>query len=225
MSGDEPTTTASPTMEDGEVRGGADDFRLLLTVIAGIALGVAAAAMPSLIGGPILSWTFAAKLVMWSTGIGAVVLFYLAVLFGSRLYFHRVDFVGTTSLVLVFLAQAGMFAALAMDDDLLGPRWFVMFALYNAIAGLDTEHARRVITRHAVGPVDAEVVRFFGRSLRAAVVLLWATGAASLLFIAIWPAAPPLALFLASCLALASVAYANVREHRARTKLAESGVI
>jgi len=223
-------TENQPAAENAQARtgaggGGADDYQMLLTVIAGIALGVAATAMPGLVEGPLTSWIFAAKLVMWLTGVAAVILFYLAVLFGSRLYLTRVDVVATSSLALVFLAQAGMFTVLDMDAELFGPRWFVMFTLYNIFAGLETEHARRIVVRHAAERFDAEVVRLFARSLAEAVVLVFATAAASLLFALIWSDAPPLALFIASSFALAIVIFANVHQHHARTKLAEYGVI
>jgi hypothetical protein len=67
---------------------------------------------------------YAAKVVMWSTEIAAGVPEYLAVAFGSRLYLIRVEvFAATTSLALVFLAQAGLFVVLTLDsDDLLVPR-------------------------------------------------------------------------------------------------------
>lgn len=209
---------------NGTSSGGAEDFRLLLTVIAGIALGVAATAIPGLIEGTLSSWVFAAKLIMWVTGVAAVILFYLAVLFGSKLYLTRVDVVATTSLALVFLGQAGMFAVLGMDADQLGPRWFVMFALYNVFAGLETEHARRIIVRHAVDRFDSKVVRIFARSLAEAVALVFVTAIGSLLFVVIWSDAPPLAWFVAAGIALASVIFANIQQHQVRTKLAASGV-
>lgn len=215
-------TTPEQSGSDG---GGPGDYRMLLTVIAGIALGLAATAIPDLIEGPLLSWLFAAKLVMWTTGVAAVILFYLAVLFGSRLYLSRVDVVATSSLALVFLAQAGMFAVLAMDPDLLGSRWFVMFALYNVFAGLETDHARRVVVRHSGGRFGRDIVALFARSLAEATWLVLATALISLLFVLIWHDAPPLALFIAACVALVSVIAANVQQHRLRVRLAESGVL
>ena len=195
---------------------GADDYRLLLTVIAGISLGVAAAAMPALIEGPFDSWLYPAKLCMWLAGVAAVILEYLAVLYGSRYYFRRVDLVGTASLVLVFLALAGMFAVIGMGDESLAPRWFVLFAVFSVLSGLEAEHGRRVIVRHAVRAYGASVVRAYAVSLRQVTVLVLAIAAVSLLFAVLWPDAPPPAVFVASVLALAGVVVANVQQHRIR---------
>jgi hypothetical protein len=201
---------------------GADDYRLLLTVIAGIALGVAATATPALIEGPFGSWLWAAKLLMWLTGVGAVILEYLAVLFGSRLYLRPVEFFATTSLALVFLAQAGMFTTLGLAPDKVGPRWFVLFALYNVFAALEAEHARRVVLRHAGGRYGQEVVRPYAVSLRQVSALVLLTGVLSLLFVLVWRDPPPGAVFVAAALALATVVTANVQQHRIRVRLGPS---
>jgi hypothetical protein len=208
---------------DAAPRTSTDDFRLLLTVIAGIALGVAATAMPSLIVGPFGSWPYATRLVMWLAGVGAVILEYLAVLSGSRLYLRRVDVVATASLAFVFLSQAGMFAVVRMDADLLGSRWFTMFAIFNLFAALEADHARRVIVRHAVGRYDAGVVDRYARSLRRAVALVSATAVASLLFVVAWHDAPAPAVFVASCVALGSVVVANVQQYATRAWLDRQG--
>jgi uncharacterized membrane protein YuzA (DUF378 family) len=197
----------------------AEDYRLLLTVIAAIALGVAATAMPVLIAGPFGSWTYAARLVMWLTGIAAVILEYLAVSFGSRLYLRRVEVFATTSLALVFLAQAGMFAVVGMDASRLGSRWFVLFALFNLFAAVEAEHGRRVVVRHAHEAFDADVVHTFVTSLRRTVWFLAAVGACSLLLAILWNDAPPGAVFVASCLAFAAMVAANLHEHRTRSQL------
>lgn len=198
---------------------GADDYRLLLTVIAGIALGVAATATPALIEGPFGSWLYVAKLLMWLTGVAAVILEYLAVLFGSRLYLRPVEFFATSSLALVFLAQAGMFTALGLAPDKIGSRWFVLFAFYNLFAGLEAEHARRVVVGHAGGRYGQEVVRPYAVSLRQVSALVLLTGVLSLLFVLLWNDAPPGAVFVASVLALATVLAANVQQHRIRARL------
>lgn len=198
---------------------GDEDLLLLLTVIAGISLGVAATAMPVLVEDPFGSWTYAARLVMWLTGVAAVIVEYLAVSFGSRLYLRRVEVFATTSLVLVFLAQAGMFTVVGMNPSQLGPRWFVMFALFNLFSAIEAEHARRVVARNAVDRFGPEVVRPFVISLRRVIWLMSAVGVCSLLFAVLWNDAPPLAVFVASCVALGSMIAANVHEHRMRSRL------
>jgi hypothetical protein len=204
-------------------RAGADDFRLLLTVIAGIALGVAATAMPSLIVGPFDNWSYGTRLVMWLTGVAAVLLEYLAVLSGSRLYLRRVDVVATASLAFVFLSQAGMFAVVGMDADLLGSRWFTMFAIFNLFAGLEAEHARRVIVRHGTSRFDAAVVDRYALSLRRAIALVMATALAALVFVVAWNDAPPPAVFVASCVALGLVIVANAQQYATRAWLSRCG--
>jgi hypothetical protein len=205
-------------MRDGAASG-THDYQLLLTVIAGISLAMAATVLPSLIDGPwdaMLSW---AGLLLWLTGVAAVVLEYLAVLFGSRYYLRRVDLAGTASLALVFLALAGMFAVIGMGDAWLAPQWFVLFAIFGVLAALEAEHGRRVIVRHAVRAYGAAAVRAYVISLRQVALLMVGVAAVSLLFAAVWPDPPPSAVFVAAVLALASVVVANVQQHRIRMVL------
>lgn len=205
-------------------RSGADDYRLLLTVIAGIALGVAATAMPALIEGPFGTWSYPARLAMWLTGVGAVILEYLAVLFGSRLYLRRVEFFATSSLALVFLAQAGMFAVLSLDDDLIGSRWFVLFGLHNVVAAVEAEHARRVVLRHGGDRYGPDVIDPYAVSLRQVSFAMLVTAVLAFLFVLIWRDPPSLAVFIAALLALATVIAANVQQYRIRDRLSGLGV-
>ncbi|MFG1819788.1 hypothetical protein ACGFIF_38935 [Kribbella sp. NPDC049174] len=76
-------------------------------MIAGISLGVAATALPALIEGLFLDWTYAAKVVMWFTWVLAGILEYLAVSFGARLYLTRVEVLATTSLALCSWPRPG----------------------------------------------------------------------------------------------------------------------
>lgn len=142
-------------------RSGAEDYRMLLTVIAGISLGVAATALPVIIEGPFQSWSYAAKVVLWFTGVAAGVLEYLAVSFGSRLYLVRVESFATASLALVFLAQAGLFVVLSREDDRLFQRWFAVFVVFCVIAALEANHGRRMVVRHAGERFPPEVVKAY----------------------------------------------------------------
>lgn len=199
--------------------GGAYDYQLLLTVIAGISLAVAATALPPLIEGPFHTWTYAARLVLWFAGIAAVVLEYLAVLFGSRLYLRRVEVFATTSLILVFLAQAGMFTVLYMSPGELGPRWFVLFALFNLFSAIEAAHGRRMVLRHARPEFGDEVVTLYAASLRQVVLIVSATAVASLLFAVIGHDAPHAVVFVAGFVALVVMLVANVQQYRIRTRL------
>lgn len=204
---------------------GSEDYRMLLTVIAGLSLGVGATALPSLIEGPFATWLFPAKLAMWLTGVAATVLEYLAVSFGSRLYLRRVETFATASLSFVFLAQAGMFAVLSLAPELLGSRWFFMFAAFNLFAGLEAEHARRVVIKHAGDRFPPELVTRYARSLREVALLGGVVGALSLIFaLAFGWWAPDWLIFVMSLLALGSIVAANVQQRRIRDALAEHGV-
>lgn len=205
-------------MRDGP-DSGTHDYQLLLTVIAGISLAAAATALPVLIDGPwdaLLSW---AGLLLWVTGVAAAVLEYLAVLFGSRYYLRRVDLAGTASLVLVFLALAGMFAVIGMGDAWLAPQWFVLFAIFGVLSAAEAEHGRRVIVRHAVRAYGAAAVRAYVVSLRQVALLMVGVAAASVLFAALWRDPPPAAVLVAAVLALATIVVANVQQHRIRVLL------
>lgn len=220
---------ADPDDDDGAAQGrrardGAADYRMLLTVIAGISLAVAADAMPDLLAGPFLTWLFAAKLTMWFTGVAATVLIYLAVLFGSRLYLRRVEVMATSILALVFLAQAGMFSALRLEPEAVSSRWFVMFAIFCAVAAVEADHGRRVVARHAGTNFGPDVVRVYVASLRQVIVMLAAMAVLALLFAALWPGAPAVAAFVASLLALVAMLVANYQQLRIRTTLAGLGV-
>ncbi len=198
---------------------------MLLTVIAGLSLGVGATALPSLIEGPFATWLFPAKLAMWLTGVAATVLEYLAVSFGSRLYLQRVEIFATVSLSFVFLAQAGMFAVLSLRPELLGSRWFFMFAVFNVFAGLEAEHARRVVIKHAGDRYPPELVTRYARSLREVALLVGLAGVLSLIFafgFGWW--APDWLIFIFAVLALVSTVYANLQQRRIRDDLAGHGV-
>lgn len=203
---------------------GADDFRLLLTVTAAIALGVGATTLPALIVGPFDSWTYAARLVMWVTGIAAVLQEYLAVLAGSRLYLRRVEIVATTILALVFLAQAGMFGVIGIDERLLGSRWFAIFAMFNVFAALEAVHARRVIQRTAISRYGTGTVSRYVRSLKHATRILMITAAGAVGFVVFGHQAAPPVVFVAACVALASMMLANIQQHWTRAWLAREGI-
>jgi hypothetical protein len=204
---------------------GSEDYRMLLTVIAGLSLGVGATALPSLIEGPFATWLFPAKLAMWLTGVAATVLEYLAVSFGSRLYLRRVEIFATVSLSFVFLAQAGMFAVLSLAPELLGSRWFFMFAMFNLFAGLEAEHARRVVIKYAGDRYPPELVTRYARSLRQVALLVGIAGGLSLIFaFAIGWWAPNWLIFIMAVLALATTVAANLQQRRIRDDLAEHGV-
>ena len=203
---------------------GADDYRMLLTVIAGIALGVAATTLPVLIQGPYLDWLYAAKVVMWFTGIAAGVLEYLAVSFGSRLYLVRVEVFATASLALVFISQAGLFIVLQQRGPLV-PHWFAVFAVFCAIAGLEANHGRRMVVRHGHEGFPPEVVAYYARSLRQVVALILTAGAASLLIAILASNAPAPLVFAFACAAFATVIAANIHQERTRNTLATYGVL
>lgn len=209
----------------GSAANGAEDYRMLLTVIAGLSLGVAATAMPVLIEGPFATWLYPAKVAMWLTGIAATVLEYLAVSFGSRLYLQRVEVIATASLSFVFLAQAGMFVVLTMGSENLSTRWFIMFATFTIFSGLEAEHARRVVLKHAPPSFPPEVVRSYTRSLRKIAILVLVVGALSLVYAIAWSGAPTYVVFIASVLALAWTVAANVQQRNIREKLAQHGII
>jgi hypothetical protein len=120
----------------------------------------------------------------------------------------------------VFLALAGMFAVIGMGEQWLAPQWFVLFAIFGGLAALEAEHGRRVIVRHAVRAYGAAPVRAYAVSLRQVTLLMLGVAAASVLFAAVWPDAPPAAVLVAAVLALASVVVANVQQHRIRVLLA-----
>jgi hypothetical protein len=210
----------------GRAASGAEDYRMLLTVIAGISLGVAATALPVLIEGPYGSWVYAAKVMMWCTGVAAGVLEYLAVAFGSRLYLIRVEVFATTSLALVFLAQAGLFVVLTLDrDDLLVPRWITVFAFFCVFSALEAHHARRKIARHAGDRYPADAVEYYARSLRQVVLLILITGVVALLIAILGRSAPGWLLFVFALLAFAAIVVANVQQERSRNELATYGVL
>jgi hypothetical protein len=205
---------------------GADDYRMLLTVIAGISLAVAATALPTLIEGPFLDWTYAAKVVMWFTGVIAGILEYLAVSFGARLYLTRVEVFATTSLALVFLAQAGLFVVLTLDrDDLLTSRWFSVFAMFNLVAALEANHGRRMVLRYAGNRFPAGVVELYVRSLRQIVGLLLAAAATAVVFAILGQWAPGWLTFVFAVVALLGVLAANIHQERIRNTLATHGVL
>lgn len=198
---------------------------MLLTVIAGLSLGVAATALPALIEGPFATWLYPAKVAMWLTGIAATVLEYLAVSFGSRLYLVRVELFATLSLSLVFLAQAGMFVVLTMGSDNLGTRWFVMFAFFNLLSGLEAEHGRRVVLKHAVGKFPEQVVHRYAGSLKQVALFVTVTGALSLVFAILGGGVPNVVVFVMALLALGTTVAANVQQRKIRDELAQYGII
>ncbi|SDU84503.1 hypothetical protein [Jiangella alkaliphila] len=198
---------------------GSHDYQVLLTVIAGISLAAAATVLPVLIAGPYWTWLYWANVLLWVAGIAATILEYLAVLHGSRYYLRRVDLAATSSLVLVFLALAGLFVVIGMGGEWLAPQWFVLFAIFGVLSALEAEHGRRVIVRHAVRLYGAKAVRAYVISLRQVALLMLAASAASLLFAVAWPDPPSLAVFVASVLVLAGVLAANVQQHRIRVVL------
>jgi hypothetical protein len=209
----------------GSAANGADDYRMLLTVIAGLSLGVAATALPALIEGPFGTWLYPAKVAMWLAGIAATVLEYLAVSFGSRLYLVRVELFATLSLSLVFLAQAGMFVVLTMGSEHLGTRWFVMFGIFNILSGLEAEHGRRVVLKYAFDAFPEHIVRRYAASLKQVALFVLIVGVVSLVFAILAGGVPTFVVFLASFLALGSTVAANVQQRKIRDELAQHGII
>jgi hypothetical protein len=209
----------------GSAASGAEDYRMLLTVIAGLSLGVAATALPALIEGPFATWLYPAKIAMWLTGIAATVLEYLAVSFGSRLYLVRVELFATLSLSLVFLAQAGMFVVLTMGSEQLGARWFVMYGIFNLLSGIEAEHGRRVVLKHAFGRFPEQVVHRYAASLKQVAIFVLVVGMVALVFAILGGGAPNFVVFVVSFLALGATVAANVQQRKIRDELAQHGII
>lgn len=126
-----------PNGADGPPRNDAWELRLLLTIIAGVALGAAATALPSLMA---MTTSMAPKSVvcawlLWVAGFFAVILTYLATLTGSKLLLNRIDLVHTASLIAVFLTECALFATFSLADNRTFFRfWFASFGVFSAMA-------------------------------------------------------------------------------------------
>ena len=100
-----------------------------------------------------------------------------------------------------------------------------MFAVFNVFAGLEAEHARRVVIRHAGDRYPPDLVTRYARSLREVALLVGIVGVLSLIFafgFGWW--VPNWLIFIFAVLALVSTVYANLQQRRIRDDLAGHGV-
>jgi hypothetical protein len=161
---------------------------------------------------------------MWLASVAAVVLVYLAVAFGSHLFLRRVEIVPTVLLVFVFLAQSGMFAVLSVAPDRLASRWFFFFGAFSIIAGLEVLFVRRIVVRHGTARYTASIVNIYMFGLLVDVIMATVSAIFALVMVIFWNDAPPVAVFIAACIALGLMIGANAQQYLERKKLANEGV-
>lgn len=113
----------------------ARDFRILLTIIAGVALGAAVVALQPLLAHSLPVYWQGVGWLLWAAGFFAIVLTYLSTLFGSKLLKNEIDLPHTTSVVAVFLAEGAMFSALvASKETEMVKVWLLTFAAFGGCA-------------------------------------------------------------------------------------------
>jgi hypothetical protein len=223
-----PSTLASRS-ENEPIRREAQDniagFRLLLTILAGVALGAAASALPTLMSTPASGSLLVSIWLFWTTGVFAVVLVYLSTLTGSKVIPNEIGFAHTTALIASFLAQCGLFASLVRSNAHDSIRWWLIsFSSFGVAATVAILLGLWILPK-SHREMDREVLAFYRRAQWGDVVMASLSALVPLVYLSFFPEPSDRAALTASIIALTSIVAACMKQSLERRRLRRGGLI
>lgn len=213
-----PTPVRMPVPAPARAAGDGEDFRFLLAILTGVALGTAVFGLPALLSGELRSDGVPA--ILWATSLSAVVLVYLSILHGSRLTVGRVDAADTTVLIGVTLAECGLFVCATLGPAAVAAhRWFECMAVFSFLATTGIFLARRRVLRWPPDDVPAPAVRTYTASLSRDMAMAAGQGAGCVAYAVAVPRPSPVQVVIAGGVLLLFLVAATAQQIATRRKL------
>ncbi len=221
--------TAKSTIEPASTqRDNSDEvagFRLLVTILAGVALGAATSALPSLMSTSASGRWLVAIWLLWAAGVTAVILAYLSTLTGSKVIPNEIGFAHTTALVASFLAQCGLFASLTRPNaqDLVR-WWFISFCAFGTAAAIAILLGLLILPKSR-RKMDSEALAFYRKGQWGDAAMAGLTAVLSAVYVARTAQPSELSVLCASIIALTSLVVACLKQSLDRRRLRRDGVM
>ncbi len=225
----EMSSVLASMAEDGPIRSETQDniagFRLLLTILTGVALGAAASALPTLMSTPASGDLLISIWLFWTTGVFAVVLVYLSTLTGSKVIPNEIDFVHAAALIASFLAQCGLFASLIRTNAHDSIRWWLIsFSSFGAAATAAILLGLRILPK-SHREMDPEILAFYSRGQWGDAAMASLTAGVPLIYLVLVPEPSDRVALMASIIALTSIIAACMKQSLERRRLRRGGLI
>jgi hypothetical protein len=200
-------------------------FRLLVTILAGVALGAATSALPTLMTTSAKGDLLVSIWLFWTTGVIAVVLVYLSTLTGSKVIPNEIGFAHTTALIASFLAQCGLFTSLIRPDAQPSVRWWLIsFSAFGAAATTAIVLGLWILPK-SHREMNEEALKVYRRGQRGDAIMAGLTAAVPLIYVVSTPSPSDRAALIASTVALASILGACLKQSMERKLLRRDGLI
>ncbi|MEV6242502.1 hypothetical protein [Lentzea sp. NPDC051838] len=218
-------SSVDPLGSDGEGRENAAGFRLLVTILAGVALGSAASVLPALMSTTAVGDLWLALWIFWVTGAVAVVLAYLSTLTGSKVIPNEIGFAHTVTLVGSFLAQCGLFTSLAKTNVQSAVKWWL--ASFSAFGVMATAAILLglIILPRSTRDMDSKALAFYRRGQWTDVVMTTLTAVISMLYLVLVRNPSDRASLVVSAIALLSILSACAKQSFERKRMRRDGLI
>jgi hypothetical protein len=200
-------------------------FRLLVTILAGVALGAAASALPTLMANSATGELLFAIWLMWTTGVVAVILVYLSTLTGSKVIPNEIDLAHTAALIGSFLAQCGLFASLVRTNVYESVRWwFISFSSFGVAATAAILLGLWILPKSR-REMDREVLAIYRRGQWGDALMASLTAVLPVLYLVLVPERSDRGVLIAATIALAGMIAACLKQSLERRKLRRGGLI
>jgi hypothetical protein len=205
----------------GEIAG----FRLLATILAGVALGAAASALPSMMSTSATGDLLVAVWLLWTTSVGIVVLVYLSVLTGSKVIPNEIDLPHTVALVASFLAQCGLFASLTRANTRELVRWwFISYSFFGVASTIVVLLGLWILPR-SLRTMSVTPLAFYRKGQWGDVVLVSLSSGFSMIYLWLVPSPSDRSVLVVAIILLTGIVATCVKQAMERRRLRRDGLI
>jgi hypothetical protein len=214
-------TSVKPSAEPNntEIPTGKEDFRFLLAILAGVALGVGAAALQKMIELAALTPEFFLLVLFWITSFAAVTVVYLAVKYGAFFMGQRIDATETILLMVVAVTECAMFASVALGP---GPnlalRWFLSLSAFGLFAGSMVAVVSRKLRPRLQEQIDNKL-RHYIESLPVDIIMPFVTFLSAAIYISINPHPSVASAMVAGTISLLFILAGIVKQRNTRRQI------
>jgi hypothetical protein len=210
---------SNPKISGDEVAG----FRLLVTILAGVALGAAASSLPSQMARSTTGLLFIATWLLWTAGIFAVILTYLSTLTGAKIIPVEIDLAHTISLTLKTVCECGLFASLTLSDPHKLIRWwFISFAAFGATAAIAILLALLLLPK-SPRTMSKDARDYYRRSQLSDAAMATLTAIISAIYLVRTPTPTDRSVLIAAAVALAAMISACTKQYFERQRMTRVG--
>lgn len=209
----------------GDSQDNVGGFRLLVTILAGVALGSAASALPVLMSTSAKGDLWLSIWIFWATGVVAVVLAYLSTLTGSKVIPNEIGFAHTVTLVGSFLAQCGLFTSLMKPNVQSAVKWWLTSFSAFGVAATAAILLGLIILPRSIRDLDGKALAFYRRGQWTDVMMTTLTAMIPALYLLLVRNPSDRAALLTSIIALLSILSACIKQSLERRRMRRDGLI